>query len=317
MKLKYFCLILCVLLCLSSFGCTKKDSVVDNSQKEISEESTQKNEEDKPEDKEDKEDKDVVDVKTGENADDYEMEQIEDILDERFFIEEEIILKSPEDCIFAIVDNITDDEATYFTITDTYEVFENDEEYENVIILPTRDWVYIVGEIIEYNSEKNEFVVIEEFPERFVDLFCSNLIKVPMKETIPNFRIKVIAGDEEIYWYNTYDGLNGNGIHFYNDSGESEFIDWNPEELLMDDISRGYNTLVEYEDVAHYLDLGMSIMHTDELVDIDGISCILYVVGTNREDQFVTERHYAYDPIYGTVYYFDVELNEWFELGRG
>lgn len=68
------------------------------------------------------------------------------------------------------------------------------------------------------------------------------------------------------------------------------------------------------EEVKEYLDLDMSILITGETTILDGEECYDVSLGTDHEDQFVQEAHYAVNIFTRQVYYYDVLNDEWFLL---
>ena len=63
-----------------------------------------------------------------------------------------------------------------------------------------------------------------------------------------------------------------------------------------------------------YLDAGMTILFTGETIKLDGADCYLVDLGTNHEEQFVREIHYAVNIKTQQVYLYDVIMDTWEEL---
>lgn len=83
-----------------------------------------------------------------------------------------------------------------------------------------------------------------------------------------------------------------------------------------------YKTLKIYDEPRDYLDAGMSVLFTttDGKIDceiIDGIEYYFVSLGTDHEDRFVREVHYALDLVTKEIYWFDVINNKWEPLGMG
>ena len=86
-----------------------------------------------------------------------------------------------------------------------------------------------------------------------------------------------------------------------------------PSEDNSTEVDRAYNLLCETDEVSYYLRLGMSVWYTGNKEVIDGRECMVFVLGTEHEDQFVKENYYAvYD---AQVYYYDVIDDVWNILG--
>lgn len=58
----------------------------------------------------------------------------------------------------------------------------------------------------------------------------------------------------------------------------------------------------------------MAILYTDETIMLDDADCYLVELGTNHEDQFVREFHYAVNTTTEQVYLYDVIMDTWEEL---
>lgn len=68
------------------------------------------------------------------------------------------------------------------------------------------------------------------------------------------------------------------------------------------------------DDIKEHLDMGMAILYTDETIMLDDADCYLVELGTNHEDQFVREFHYAVNTTTEQVYLYDVIMDTWEEL---
>lgn len=71
--------------------------------------------------------------------------------------------------------------------------------------------------------------------------------------------------------------------------------------------------LTAMPEVDRYLAQGMVIRDGDRMVEIDGIMCAVYEVGTDRPDQFVVEAYFAVNPD-GTIYRQDYLTGDWEKL---
>lgn len=78
-----------------------------------------------------------------------------------------------------------------------------------------------------------------------------------------------------------------------------------------------YNILTEIVEVQEYIDLGMSVLTTEETTIIDGEECYLIFLGTDHEELFVREIHYAVNVNTEQVYKLNILDNKWEELGVG
>lgn len=57
--------------------------------------------------------------------------------------------------------------------------------------------------------------------------------------------------------------------------------------------------------VQYYINSGMSVQYTGETEVIEGKPCMVFALGTDRDDQFVRERYYAVCD--NLVYSYDAE----------
>lgn len=73
--------------------------------------------------------------------------------------------------------------------------------------------------------------------------------------------------------------------------------------------------LCTFDEIQDWMKQGMKVLYTGETVEIDGNTCNLFAVGTDHEDQFVSEFHYAVCGDY--VYSYDVISDTWNMLGAG
>lgn len=78
-----------------------------------------------------------------------------------------------------------------------------------------------------------------------------------------------------------------------------------------------YDILTEIVEVQEYIDLGMDVLPTEETTIIDGEECYLIFLGTDSEESFVREIHYAVNVNTEQVYKLDVLKDKWEQLGVG
>ena len=72
--------------------------------------------------------------------------------------------------------------------------------------------------------------------------------------------------------------------------------------------------LLETDEVKDAVEGGMKIIYTGDTQIIEGRTCLLFALGTDREDQFVRERYYGVCD--NLVYVYDVTNDTWEILGR-
>ena len=72
--------------------------------------------------------------------------------------------------------------------------------------------------------------------------------------------------------------------------------------------------LLEADEVKDAVKRGMKIMYTGDTQMIEGRTCLLFALGTDREDQFVRERYYGVCD--NLIYVYDEVSDTWAVLGR-
>ena len=72
--------------------------------------------------------------------------------------------------------------------------------------------------------------------------------------------------------------------------------------------------LSEADEVKDAIEHGMKIMYTGDTQMIEGRTCLLFALGTDREDQFVRERYYGVCD--NLIYVYDEVSDTWAVLGR-
>ena len=73
--------------------------------------------------------------------------------------------------------------------------------------------------------------------------------------------------------------------------------------------------LLESQEVQYYISMGMSVQYTGQIDEIEGRSCWIFALGTDRDEQFVRERYYGVCD--NLIYYYDSLNDKWEVLGKG
>lgn len=71
--------------------------------------------------------------------------------------------------------------------------------------------------------------------------------------------------------------------------------------------------LLEADEVKFAVEHGMKIMYTETTQMIEGRTCLLFALGTDREGQFVRERYYGVCD--NLIYVYDAVSDTWAALG--
>ena len=98
-------------------------------------------------------------------------------------------------------------------------------------------------------------------------------------------------------------------VRFLEESQEG-FIDIKDKNLIS-------NIIQEIVEIKEYLNLGMEVLITGETTIIEGQECYEVSLGTNSEDSFVREMHYAVNILTWQVYRFDILNDKWEIIGLG
>ncbi len=120
--------------------------------------------------------------------------------------------------------------------------------------------------------------------------------------------------DFSIYYY---DEEYGEYENYESDADFEEYEEYedNQTEDNRTDVQIAYDLLCGTDEVSYYLGLGMSLRYTESKEVIDGRECMVFVLGTDHEEHFVSEHYYAVHD--NLVYYYDVLNDQWNILGRG
>ena len=100
---------------------------------------------------------------------------------------------------------------------------------------------------------------------------------------------------------------------FYDFSVYTDYGDNSEPEDRNVEIAR--EILSESQEIQYYINLGMSVQYTGQILEIDGRPCWIFALGTNRDDQFVRERYYGVCD--NLIYFYDTLNDKWEVLGKG
>ena len=68
------------------------------------------------------------------------------------------------------------------------------------------------------------------------------------------------------------------------------------------------------KEIQKALQRGMKLLYTGDTQMIEGRTCLLFALGTDREDQFVRERYYGVCD--NLIYVYDAVSDTWAALGK-
>lgn len=137
------------------------------------------------------------------------------------------------------------------------------------------------------------------------------LLRCNISELHSNVSILFRTGDESFSVSPILSGATGQ----IDAVGCYDFSIYGGESGVQDDVSIAYGILLEYDEVKDRVDSGMSLQYTGETEVIEGRPCMVFALGTNRDDQFVRESYYAVCD--NLVYSYDAVGDAWSILGAG
>lgn len=188
-----------------------------------------------------------------------------------------------------------------------YAVFWGEEVSHASVWLDDVEWTPAIG--AEYNGVYPEKMMLYENDERGSLLY-----------TVDAMQAFDILGDDlfkgEVYYVETDE--EGHVIQLIDadykaflESSADDYVDSGMEDLVFEIFTDG---IVE---IQEHLNRGMLMLFTGETIIIDGQQCYKVVLGTNHDEVFVNEIHYAVNPKTRQVYEYDVLNDTWKALAVG
>lgn len=155
----------------------------------------------------------------------------------------------------------------------------------------------------EYAEDKSNPLCIGE-PGEVLLLRCN------LSETYSNVLITVTDGGGALDFRPSLSMENG---HLQEIAGVYDFsiYEETPDERS---VQIATEILLEADEVKDAVEHGMKIMYTGNTQMIEGRTCLLFALGTEREDQFVRERYYGVCD--NLIYVYDAASDAWAVLGR-
>ena len=136
------------------------------------------------------------------------------------------------------------------------------------------------------------------------------LLRCNLSETYSNVLITVTDGGGALDFRPSLSMENG---HLQEIAGVYDFsiYEETPDERS---VQIATEILLEADEVKDAIEHGMKIMYTGNTQMIEGRTCLLFALGTEREDQFVRERYYGVCD--NLIYVYDAASDTWAVLGR-
>lgn len=163
-----------------------------------------------------------------------------------------------------------------------------------------------------YENDKYESILYKVNPDKEFEILGDNMFKgtVYYVETDENGNmVELIDADYKKYLEESGEDFAGE-TDYYFEEGSEDYIDPEFADLI-------FSFLKDIVEVQEYLEDGMSILFTGETIIIDDEECYFVFLGTNLEESFVREIHYAVNTNTGQVYRYDILNDTWEVMSLG
>lgn len=141
------------------------------------------------------------------------------------------------------------------------------------------------------------------------------LLRCNESEIHSNVSLYFKKGNDSFSVFPMLSGMDGHLVaeKFYDFSVYTDYVNNSEPEDRNVEIAR--EIFSESQEVQYYINKGMSVQYTGQIREIDGRPCWIFVLGTDRDDQFVRERYYGVCD--NLIYFYDTLNDKWEVLGRG
>ncbi len=162
----------------------------------------------------------------------------------------------------------------------------------------------------EYSVNTDD--ALYDYSGKGIDYF---LLRCNESEIHSNVSLYFKKGNDSFSIFPMLSGMDGHlaAGRFYDFSIYNDYVgSGEPEDK---DVKIATELLLESEEVQYYINMGMSVQYTGQINEIEGRPCLIFVLGTNRDDQFVRERYYGVCD--NLIYFYDALNDTWEVLGKG
>ncbi len=162
----------------------------------------------------------------------------------------------------------------------------------------------------EYSVNTDD--ALYDYSGKGIDYF---LLRCNESEIHSNVSLYFKKGNDSFSIFPMLSGMDGHlaAGRFYDFSIYNDYVgSVDPEDK---DVKIATELLLESEEVQYYINMGMSVQYTGQINEIEGRPCLIFVLGTNRDDQFVRERYYGVCD--NLIYFYDALNDTWEVLGKG
>ena len=162
----------------------------------------------------------------------------------------------------------------------------------------------------EYSVNTDD--ALYDYSGKGIDYF---LLRCNESEIHSNVSLYFKKGNDSFSIFPMLSGMDGHLVaeKFYDFSIYMDYGDNSEAEDRNVEIAR--EILLESQEVQYYINVGMSVQYTGQINEIEGRPCLIFVLGTNRDDQFVRERYYGVCD--NLIYFYDALNDKWEVLGKG
>ena len=162
----------------------------------------------------------------------------------------------------------------------------------------------------EYSVNTDD--ALYDYSGKGIDYF---LLRCNESEIHSNVSLYFKKGNDSFSIFPMLSGMDGHLVaeKFYDFSIYMDYGDNSEAEDRNVEIAR--EILLESQEVQYYINVGMSVQYTGQINEIEGRPCLIFVLGTNRDDQFVRERYYGVCD--NLIYFYDTLNDKWEVLGKG
>lgn len=129
------------------------------------------------------------------------------------------------------------------------------------------------------------------------------VLRCNLSEICANVLISVKDGTGTLEFHPMLSMMDGHVVAEYGCYDISEYDD------DYESIENAHGRLLEIDEVRDALERGMRLLYTGDMQMVEGQSCLIFALGTDREDQFVREQIYAVSDL--LVYVYLPESDRW------
>ncbi|MDD6489509.1 MAG: hypothetical protein PUG48_06830 [Clostridia bacterium] len=155
-------------------------------------------------------------------------------------------------------------------------------------------------------SEDGEYIDYKDTPLYQGKAGETVAMRCNLSEIYSNVLVSVKNGEKTLEFHPMLSMMDG---HLAKQDGCYDFSVYGTDDEPSDPVQSAYDLLMSNYEVKSCCEQGMSMLYTGDSQIIDGNECLIFVLRTENEDQFVREQYYAVSG--DIVYYYDEIDDEW------